>query len=159
MLSPKIEARLPGQRWFHRLPNAVLRIGVLTGIYLSILMIAAVLLANRVPALESFANIRNWAGRIIFALVMLLPILKFIRSGPRLIMAGMLGWSLATITYLGLGLFFESLFNRLRTPSQFFTLGATVYGIAAVVSWVASIVLAAREHHLHDVAAARRHTP
>jgi hypothetical protein len=156
MLSPKIEARLPGQRWFQRLPNAVLRFGVLTGIYLSIVMAAAVLLANRVPALESFANIRNWAARVLFALVMLLPILKFIRSGPRLIAAGMLGWSVATITYLGLGLFFESLFNRLRTPGEFFMLGAMVYAIAAVLSWVTSLVLAAREHHLHAVAA-RRH--
>jgi hypothetical protein len=157
MPSPNLEGPLPGERWFHRLPNAVLRIGILTGIYLSTVMLAAVLLANRSTWLENFANIRNWAARIVFALVLLIPILRFMRSAPRLIASGMLGWSLATTTYAGLGFFFGSLSSRLPTPGQFFMLGAMVYGIAAVVSWVASLVLSAREHHLHAVAAARRH--
>jgi cation transport ATPase len=156
MPSPNLEGPLPGERWFHRLHNAGLRVGVLTGVYLSIVMVAAVLLANRSPWLENFADIRNWAARIVFALVLLIPILRFMRSAARLIAAGMLGWFLATITYASLGIFFDSLYRRLPTPGQFFMLGAMVYGIAAVVSWVTTLVLSAREHHLHAIAAARR---
>jgi hypothetical protein len=155
MPSPSLESRLPGQRWFQRLRNPIVRVGVQVGVYLSIVMVAAVLLANRSPWLEGYANARNWAARIVFVLVAAIPILVFCRSAKRLFAAGILAWSLATLTYIVLGFIFEFLYVRLRTPGPFFMLGATVYGVAAIVSWVAEMMLAARDHHLKVLAAAR----
>jgi hypothetical protein len=155
MPSPSLESRLPGQRWFHRLRNPIVRVGVQVGVYLSIVMVAAVLLANRSPWLEGSANIRNWAARILFSLLAALPVLIFCRSARKLFAAGMLAWALATLTYISLGFFFEFLYVRLRTPLPFFMVGAVVYGVAAIVSWVGAMVLSAREHHHKSLAAAR----
>lgn len=160
MPSPNVEARFPGARWFHHLRNPILRVGIQTWVYLSMVMVAAVLLANRAPWLENYADVRNWVARIVFGLAMLVPVAVFCKSAGRLLAAGMLGWTLATVTYNGLGLFFESLYTRLRTPGQFFMLGAVVYGVAAVVSWVASLVVGAwSHHHQQSLAAFRRHIP
>ena len=51
--------QLPGARWFLWMRNAALRIGLLTGIYLSCIFIAWLLAANRFPRIEAFAGIRN----------------------------------------------------------------------------------------------------
>jgi hypothetical protein len=164
MPSPNVEARIPGARWFHGLRNPILRIGIQTGFYLSAVMLAAVLLTNRAPWLEGNANLRNWAARAVFAMVMLLPIVTLWRSAGRLLAAGTLGWSLAAITYIGLGLFFSNLYTRLRTPGEFFILGAIVYGVAAVVSWLASLAVNAWSRHQAALAtphpaAGRSHRP
>jgi hypothetical protein len=160
MPSRSIETRLPGARWFHQVPSGVMRIGVLTGVYFSMVMVAAVLLANRAPWLEDFANVRNWVARIAFALALWVPIVVYRGTPRRLFLTGMLAWTLATITYVLLGLFFPNLYTRLRTPGEFFMFGAMVYGIAAIICWLADLVLAAREHHLqhqHSVVTSRRH--
>lgn len=151
-----MEARIPGARWFHRPRNPILRVGILTGIYLSVVMIAAVLLANRASWLGGDANLRNWIARGVFALAMLLPIAVFCKSAGRLVAAGMLGWVIALLTYVSLGFYFEDLYTRLRTPGQFFMLGAVVYGVAAVMSWVGSLVVGARSHHHAVLTSSRR---
>src|SRR5260370_6043105 len=51
--------QLPGTRWFLWLRIASLRIGVLTGIYLSCVFVAWLEIANRVPGLWHFAELRN----------------------------------------------------------------------------------------------------
>ena len=54
--------QLPGMRWFLWMRIASLRIGILTGIYLSIVFMAWLIVANRVPSLERFAETRNLIG-------------------------------------------------------------------------------------------------
>ncbi len=51
--------QLPGMRWFLWLRIASLRTGILTGIYLSCVFVAWLVVANRVPELEPFAELRN----------------------------------------------------------------------------------------------------
>ena len=56
--------QLPGMRWFLWLRNPALRIGVLTGIYLSCTFIAWLLAANHITSSKPFAGVRNLiAGR------------------------------------------------------------------------------------------------
>ena len=157
MPSGKETPHLPGERWFHGLRNPVVRTGLLSGVYLIIVMVAAVLLANHAPWLEKYADQRNWASRAAFVLTMLLPIVLFRRSAVRLFVAGILGWFLATLAYLGLGFYFEDLWDRLNiTPAQFFMRGAMVYGVAAVIVWVIDLILATRHRRRHDDAFAAR---
>ena len=51
--------QLPGMRWFLWLRIASLRTGILTGIYLSCVFVAWLVVANRVAGLEPFAELRN----------------------------------------------------------------------------------------------------
>ncbi len=48
--------QLPGARWFLWLRNVSLRTGVLTGVYLSVVFLVWLIVANRLPRLESFAG-------------------------------------------------------------------------------------------------------
>ncbi len=145
--------QLPGQRWFARLRNPAVRIGVMTGCYLSVVLGGWMVVANRVPWPASLAGIRNLAAAALTAMLVLLPIARFLRSPGQLLFAGLLGWGVNTCTYLVLGLFFDRLFSRMR-PFNFFMLGAVVYGVVAATAWVTSLMLAARHH---PIAAARRH--
>lgn len=140
-------SRLPLQRWFQWIANLTVRIGVLTGVYLSTVMVVAVMAANRVHFLEHFADIRNWTARIIFALVMLTPIVSFYRSPLRMLASSALGWALFTLAYAALGIPFERLHDRFFTPFHLFMLGMCIYAITTVVAWLGSLAGAAREAH------------
>ena len=141
MMNP---SQLPGAKWLPWLRSLSLRVGVLTGVYLTAVMVAAVLLANRVHFLEHFAHIRNAVCYLAFGLVMLVPIVAFRRQAVQLLVSGMLGWLLFTLAYLAMGVFFSNLHLRLRTPFNVFVLGAAFYGLMACVAWVVSMALEAR---------------
>lgn len=145
-------AQLPGMRWFAWLRNPALHIGVLTGVYLSIVLGAWLVIANRMPWSATFAGPRNLIAGALFLLLMLIPIGRFLRSPARLFASGLAGWALLALTYLVMGFFFERLHSRMG-PFHVFMLGAVVYGVVAVVAWVVSLVLAARHH---PVATSRR---
>ncbi len=145
-------SQLPGNRWFVWLRNATLRIGVLTGVYLSVVLGGWLVIANRVPWSANFAGLRNAAAAALTALLMLIPIARFRRSPARLFAAGITGWAVLSCTYLVLGLSFERLYSRM-TPFRVFMLGAVAYLFLAVLIWVVSLVLAARHQ---PIAAARR---
>ena len=81
--------QLPGMRWFLWLRIASLRTGILTGIYLSCVFVAWLVVANRVPQLEPFAELRNLVAGAILLLVLAIPVLRFrnrtrkiVRFGP-----------------------------------------------------------------------------
>ncbi|MBI3668182.1 MAG: hypothetical protein HY237_00130 [Acidobacteria bacterium] len=158
MIARLPQSQLPGSRWLAWLRNATLRVGLLTGIYLSIVLAAWMLIANRVPWSAKFAHARNLGAAAVMAVLMLIPVLRFLRSPARLFASGVVGWAVLSWTYVMLGLYFERLYSR-KGPLHVFMLGAVVYGSAAVVAWVASMVLAARRHHHHhhqSVAVSRR---
>ncbi len=136
---------LPGSQWFQWVRNFTLRVGVLTGVYLTAVMVISVLTATRVGFLEPVADVRNGVAYAAFACVMLIPIGCFLRAPVKLFAAGVCGWALLSVNYALMGIFFIHLHDRLgKTPFHLFILGALVYGVAAVVSWVAGMVLSLR---------------
>jgi hypothetical protein len=153
--------QLPGVRWFLWLRIASLRTGVLTGIYLSCVFVAWLEVANRVAALERFAELRNLVAGAILILVLGIPVLRFRRRPGRLFVAGLTGWTLLTMTYLVAQLHFTLLESRMGTL-HVFVLGAVSYGFVAVLDWVFLMCAGVRhEHILHsrENAASARHQP
>jgi len=81
--------QLPGMRWFLWLRIPSLRIGVLTGIYLSCVFVAWLEIANRVAELERFAELRNLLAGALFITAMGIPVLRFRHRPGKLFIAGL----------------------------------------------------------------------
>ncbi|MHB8486500.1 MAG: hypothetical protein ACYDCM_12360 [Candidatus Acidiferrales bacterium] len=121
---------------------APLRIGLLTGGLLVVVMLASLFAADRLPALESAAALRNDICRATFGLVMLIPVFLFLSHPRRMFASALFGWSLFALGYDFVGMYFSNLFTALgRTPFEVLVLGLVFYGVVAAVSWVAWIVL------------------
>jgi hypothetical protein len=132
--------------------------GVYVGALLNIVMIAALVAANRIPSLEPYALERNAASYSLFVLLLLVPIIRFIGRPVRMFTAGVVGWVLFVAGYNIAAFYFRNLFDVLRTPLEALMEGGLLYGVAAVMSWVAGMVLHARHHAIaprrrpaHDV--------
>lgn len=138
-------SRLPGYSRLEWLSHPSIRAGVLYGIYLAVVMSASVVAANRIPALEEFADVRNWIARSLFGAVMALPVVVSFRQPQRLLVSSLVGWSLATLTYGILKFFFADLHSELGISTfHLFILGAVIYVAAAVAAWVFSMALEVR---------------
>jgi hypothetical protein len=144
-MSPRLQ--LPDTQWWNWTRNASLRTGVLAGIYLSCAFVAWLVVANRVPELEAFAGVRNLAAAVVMILLMAIPVLRFRFAPMRLFVAGLVAWTLMTITYRAAELFFSLLESRLGAL-HVFMLGAVSYGFVAVFEWVALICVEARSRHV-----------
>lgn len=134
--------------WAHA---AWLRTGLLTGIGLSLVFVAWLFIANRVPALEEFALVRNAVGAAVIMILMILPVATYARFPGRLLASGLIAWTLFALCYRLMEEIFELLETRVGA-FQLFILGAVLYLIAAVLSWVTSAWLstrrlASRVHH------------
>jgi len=140
-------SQLPGMRLFLWLRNASLRIGVITGVYLSFVFVAWLLIANRLPQLQPFAGIRNLAAAVTFLLLMLIPVLRFRREPVRMFVAGLTAWTLLTLTYIGMEMNFSLLESRMGAL-HIFILGTVSYGFVAVLHWVFFLCVEARQRHL-----------
>lgn len=154
--------QLPGMRWFLWLRIASLRIGVLTGIYLSCVFLAWLLVANRIPALEPLAGVRNIIAGAVLVAVLGIPVLRFRQSPGKLFGAGLAAWTLLTLTYLAAELRFTLLDSRMGA-FHVFVLGAISYGFVAVLDWVFLICAGVRHQHVIQsrettLSAARRRT-
>jgi hypothetical protein len=133
-------------------PHPVARTGITTGALLVTVMLASLLITNRIPSLERYAFERNIASYILFALVMLIPVCRFINQPARLFGASMIGWVLFSAAYNITCLFFINLQEGLhRTPFQVLFEGILLYGICAVAVWVATMALHARRHPIASV--------
>src|SRR5260370_35024206 len=77
----EVRPKLSDRKWFFWLRNAALRTGVLAGIYLSCILLAWLLIANRVPELERYAFPRHLAAGGAALLAMAMPVLP-LRSHP-----------------------------------------------------------------------------
>ncbi|HKV27065.1 MAG TPA: hypothetical protein VJN90_02170 [Candidatus Acidoferrales bacterium] len=123
---------------------APLRIGLLTGGLLAAVMLASLFIANRLPAFETSAALRNDICRATFGLVMLMPIFLFLAHPRRMFASALLAWSLFALAYDFAGMYFSNLFVSLgRTPFEVLILGLVFYGVVAAVSWVAWMVVGA----------------
>ncbi|HYL10532.1 MAG TPA: hypothetical protein VEU31_07330 [Candidatus Acidoferrales bacterium] len=140
-------SHLPGYDSLHFLRTEWMRLGVYTGICCSLVLIAWLLVANRMPALERFALERNIAAAGAIALLMIIPALRFARSPSRMLMAGVTGWAFFSLVYRMTELFFSRLETRMGA-FHVFVLGAVVYAVVAAITWIAWLVLAARKHPL-----------
>lgn len=128
--------------------NPALWTGVCIGALLNVVMIAALVVANRFPRLESYALERNAVSYSLFVLLSLLPVLRFMKRPKEMFLAGIVGWAIFSAGYNVAGLFFHNLFDVLRTPLEVLTEGAVVYGVAAVLSWVVIMIIKARRHSI-----------
>lgn len=133
---------LPGAAWVAWLKNHPLRIGVLSGFYLTAVMAAGLLVANRMPDLEGLALIRNATCALLFFLVAMLPICVFLRSPWQMFVASITGWLTFSLAYSVAGRILVNLHTRLGVSAfHVLLLGAGAYAVVAVGSWVASMLV------------------
>lgn len=120
----------------------VLRTGVLTGGLLVSVMVVSLIAANNIPQLEPVAWLRNDVCRLVFGLVMLIPILRFLFHPRRLISSALIGWVIFAAGYGIAGLWYVNLFASIgRKPLEAFLLGMVVYGVVSVMSWIALLIV------------------
>ncbi len=143
-------------------PSA-LRQAFVTGCYmgamLTIAMLSALVVANRIPALEPYAFERNAACYALFVLLMIVPVLRFLNRPVKMFVASMTGWIILAVAYDIAGIYFRNLFMVLqRTPFEVLAEGAILYGVLAVAAWVCRMIVHARRHSLAPVRRARAGT-
>lgn len=158
-----VPTHLPGAAWLKWLRNLPLRIGVLTGFYLTVVMVAGLLIANRLPELETFADLRNWTCGSLFILIGLIPVATFRRRPWSLFTSAASGWLLFSLAYWVAGIYFDHLHTRLnKTPFHVFLLGLGSYAVVSVAIWVMDMTRDVLEHgiahpHHHRPGAVRHH--
>jgi len=142
-----VQAPLRRVRWFLWTRNAAMRIGIMTGVYLSGIFVIWLFIANRVPEIASFAGMRNVAAGAITFLLMLIPVLRFRREPVRMFVSGLTAWTLLTFTYIAMEMYFSLLESRMGAL-HIFILGTVSYGFVAVLHWVFFLCVEARQRHL-----------
>jgi hypothetical protein len=139
--------QLPGMRWFQWLRIKSLRIGIVTGIYLSGVFVAWLIVANRITALYPFAGVRNAVTAAVILVLLAIPVLRFRHTPGRLFVAGLSAWTVLTMTFVAAGLYFTLLPSRMGA-FHLFTLGAVSYGFLAVLDWVFLMCAGVRHQHM-----------
>jgi hypothetical protein len=135
--------QLPGYHRFQFLRNPSIRMGVYTGAGLSIVFCAWVIVANRIPVLEPFALARNIVAIAALCFFASLPTLRFFRNPGEMLVSGLVGWTMLSLTYRVLCAVFVLLQDR-YSAFHVFVLGAVIYLICATVSWIGTIIWRAR---------------
>lgn len=150
----------PGMRGPLWRRHQALRNGVLTGIYLSCVLVVWLEIANRVRELENFAGARNFIAAAAFVAIAMIPVVRFRHQPGRLFLAGLTAWTLLTLTYVLAEINFKLLESRMGF-FHIFILGVVCYGFMAVVDWVFLMCAAARQQYLAETrgedALAERH--
>jgi hypothetical protein len=108
---------------------------------LSGVTIAWLLVANRFPAFDRLAMLRNLAAVTLAMIFMLIPFYRFRRYPYHLFTCGLTAWSILTLVYAILQIPFPRLGTRMGT-FHFFMLGAVLLGLASALLWVIYLVLA-----------------
>jgi len=128
-------------------PHPAVWAGVYTGALLVIVMMGALVAANRVPGLERFALERNAISYSLFLLFMLIPILRFWNRPLEMFGSAMIAWTIFVTAFDISGIVFQNLFDAVRhRPLLAFCEGAVVYGVCSVIFWVGGMVIQARRH-------------
>ncbi len=142
--------QLPGMRWFLWLRNPALRIGVLTGIYLSAMFLTWLLVANHATRLEPYAGLRNLVAGAIQIALAAIPVLRFRQEPAKMFASGLAAWTLLTFTYFAAEMHYTLLASRMGA-AQLFILGGISYGFVAVFSWVFLMCVEARQRHIAQI--------
>jgi len=117
--------------------------GVVVGLLLSILLTTWLFVANRLATLEPYAVERNAAAAAAGIMIAALPFLRFRRSARGLVLCGMICWGLVSLCYFAWSLYFDRLADRVGALHLF-----VIYGLAAALVWVGSVIRALRRHQL-----------
>lgn len=136
-----------GLQWSSGWRNVTLRNGIFTGVLLSCVFVAWLVVANRVREWEPYAETRNLLGGAALVGVLAIPVVRFLREPARLFLAGLTAWTLLTATYVASELHFKLLENRMGAL-HVFMLGAVSYGFVAVLDWVFLMCAGVRNRHL-----------
>ena len=90
--------------------------GLYTGSLLVIVMVGALVAANRIPGLERYALERNASSYSLFVIFMLIPVCRFLNRPIQMFSAGIIGWTMFAAAYGALNLaYFLLAFAGLRT--------------------------------------------
>ena len=150
-----VRAHLPAFELFHPFRNASVRTGLYVGFALSMVFGGWVIVANRVPLLESFALSRNLTAVTVLGLIALIPVLRFWRLPGNLLASGLIAWAIFSLFYRVLCMYFARLAERF-SAIQVFVLGAVLYMLVVTLSWIWTIIRRARasaiphpNHHPH----------
>jgi hypothetical protein len=143
-LTIAVRAHLPGYSRLHFFKNAAVRTGVYSGVGLSLVLIAWLIVANRMPALEMFARERNLAAAIALAAFAAIPVLRFLRLPGPLLAAGLVSWTILSFVYRLSCVVFFGLTDRFSAV-HVFMLGAVVYMLIATVAWIGTCIWRAHE--------------
>jgi uncharacterized membrane protein YvlD (DUF360 family) len=144
-----VGVHLPGYGLTRVFRNAAARIGIYSGVALSLGFTTWLFVANRLPAFENLALERNLVAATALGLLALVPVLRFLRLPGHLLASGLIAWTILTLTYLGLCVHFAALSDRYSAP-QVFILGALVYMIFATLSWIGTCLWRARASHISE---------
>jgi len=131
--------RLPFFRWFFFPKDAAIRTGIYLGVCMSIIFAVWLLVANRAPLLEPLALERNIGAAALLGCFACIPLLRFYRLPNDLLLSGLLGWSLLTLTYR-IFCFKFVLLEEYYSAFHIFVLGAVSYLVFATVSWIGTII-------------------
>lgn len=130
-------------------PHPILKFGLFSGLAMVAEMAVALVVINRIPALERFALARNAFFIACFFVLMLAPVCRFLRQPVRMFSSAMIAWAIFVVGYDLAGLYFDRLFDALhRGPVVVLVEGAMLYGLAAVGSWVAEMIVHACRHSI-----------
>jgi hypothetical protein len=140
------------------LHDSGVRTGVGAGFGLAISFAVWLYVANRAPGLERFAFERNIVAAAVLGIFFLVPVIRFMWQPGRLLVSSLVAWSIFSIAYFGLGMYFHALRER-YSPVQIFTLGAIVYMILATLSWIGTCIWRVRESYManHGVSHSNHH--
>ena len=133
---------------FHAFQNSAVRYGLVLGAGLSLAFCAWIFIANRVPTFDRVSVERNLISAGLIAVLAFLPILRFFRDPARLLTSGLIAWTILSLVYRALSVFFWALSDS-YSAFQIFMIGAVVYLIAATLSWLGTCIWKARDAHLH----------
>jgi len=138
-----VRTNLPGSRRLDFLRNAAIRTGVYTGVCLSLVFTAWLVIANQVPFLERFAFERNVAGAGVFVFLAAVPVLRFLRWPGNLLASSMIAWVIFTVVYRFLCVIYHGL-SDWHSTFQVFMVGAVSYMMFTTLSWIGAIIRRAR---------------
>ena len=138
-----VRTNLPGSRRLEFLRNAAARTGVYTGVCLSLVFTAWLVIANQVPLLERFAFERNVAGAGVFVFLAAVPVLRFLRWPGNLLASSMISWAIFSVVYRILCLIYHGL-GDWHSTFQVFMVGAVSYLIFTALCWIGTIIRRAR---------------
>lgn len=147
--------RIPvrGPQTFYDHYRMAIRTGLIVGQLQCILLSAWLVMANRLPVFEPYAAERNFIAAVAAVVFAAMPAVWFLRSAPRLLLAGSLSWSLLSLCYFAWSMYFERLTDATRvTALHFFVLGIGAYGALAAIVWVISLLIGLRRSAVEEPA-------
>jgi len=104
--------RIIGAKANKALPRPALWTGLYTGTLLVMVMLGALVAANRLPWLDNRALERNAASYGLFVIFMLIPVVRFLNRPIQMFTSAMIGWVMFVIAYDIAGMLFRNLLSK-----------------------------------------------